>query len=241
MAVSPVIAELRNLRFERESTDGLTFELYVAALAVSPGDKIAIAGPSGIGKSTLLDLLALCLPATGGEYALYEHAEPVDVVQLWKPVRPSELCRLRRHLLGYILQTGGLLPFLSARRNILLSAEVPDELGALAETLQLSDELLKRKPATLSLGERQRVAIARALIHRPRLVLADEPTASLDPANAERTLRLLCDAAARLGCAVVLVTHNPEMARAHGFTLLQLMTGEASTPSRQVSVLRQAA
>ena len=130
--------------------------------------------------------------------------------------------------LGYVLQTGGLLPFLSARDNILLPCRCLGSMGCRLEavwnmaTALGIDRLLLQMPASLSVGERQRVAIARALAHGPAIVLADEPTAALDPDQSRKVLGIFADLARQQGTTVIMVSHDPQMAREAGFTLVPL-------------------
>ena len=135
----------------------------------------------------------------------------------------------RRHV-GYVLQTGGLLPFVSVRENILtarrlLGTAEGEGFAALPEKLALAlgiRHLLHKLPAQLSVGERQRVAIARALASNPPLVLADEPTAALDPANAAGVLSLFSRMVDELGSTLILVSHAPEQMRGMGFRRLSV-------------------
>jgi putative ABC transport system ATP-binding protein len=214
------------------------FALLIPHFAVAPGEAIAITGPSGSGKSTLLDMLALALkPDTAKRFSIAE----VDAALLWQRDRADALARLRAGTLGYVLQQGGLLPFLSVRQNILLPQRLagridPARLAALADRLGITDQLDK-KPAALSVGQRQRAAIARALAHRPGIVLADEPTASVHPEMADTILALLVDTARESGAALVLATHDPTRAEAAGFTLLPLATGREDDTA--ISVLER--
>ena len=163
------------------------YSLVIPALHLGAGEQLAIVGPSGCGKSTLLDLLALVLaPDQVGRFEFNQ----LDIGGLWRANQQSTLAGLRSRHLGYVLQTGGLLGFLDVRSNIALSRQLlglkdDGSVARLAAQLQISDQLAK-KPGALSVGQRQRVSCARALAHAPQLVLADEPTASLDPLNAER-------------------------------------------------------
>lgn len=175
--------------------------------AVAAGERVALAGPSGAGKTTLLRALAGLHPIAGG--------------QAWAagaPLKARGEAGRRRHRLrqvGVVFQRFGLLPHLDALENVLL----PLRLGAgpldgaarsRGRTLLAAvglEAVAHRKPSALSVGEQQRVALCRALIHRPRLVLADEPTASLDPATAHRALDVLF---AEVGAGGLLcVTHDP--------------------------------
>ncbi|PWC40177.1 ABC transporter ATP-binding protein [Azospirillum sp. TSO22-1] len=199
-----------------------SFRVEVPRLSVAAGECVAITGPSGSGKSTLLDLLGLVgAPESAGRFALRLTAgEAVDVAALWARDRSDALAELRGRGVGYVLQTGGLLPFLTVRDNIALSCRLTgkaagERVAALARVLGL-ERHLTRKPRDLSIGERQRVAIARALAHGPALVVADEPTASLDPANAERVMALFLHLARTLGVAVVVASHDWELLGRHG-------------------------
>lgn len=199
------------------------FVLRVERFAVDAGEAVAIAGESGAGKSTLLDILALALkPDEAGELSIAGH----DAALLWRHDRLDALAGLRAAHLGYVLQQGGLLPFLTVRQNILLPQQLAGRIDRarieeLAQRLGIADQL-DRKPAALSVGQRQRAAIARSLAHRPEIVLADEPTASVHPAMADTILALLAATARDFGVALVLATHDPPRALAAGFALLPL-------------------
>ena len=151
-----------------------------------------------------------------------------DMLEKWRKKDLNSLARLRQRHLGYVQQTGGLLPFLTARDNIMLRCS---SLGCVAERSQQIQgivdglgigRLLKQYPATLSVGERQRVAIAAALAHAPEMVLADEPTAALDPMHARNALRIFANLAQMMNSTVLMVTHNLEMAVDAGFSPIQV-------------------
>ncbi len=210
---------------KRRGGDDRSFELRVPLLELRAGEAVALMGPSGCGKSTLIDLLALALaPDVAGDFTLtLADQPPLDVFAAWRRGALESLARARAIGFGYVLQTGGLLPFLSVAANIGLPLAIqgrrdPERVAALAERLGIA-ALLAERPERLSVGQRQRVAIARALAARPRLLLADEPTASLDPANAEAVMRLLLEASAAAGAALVLATHDAALARAFGLPL----------------------
>lgn len=199
------------------------YSLVIPALALRAGEQLAIVGPSGCGKSTLLDVLALVLaPDQVGRFEF----DQVDVGALWRADQQSTLAALRSTHLGYVLQTGGLLGFLDVRSNIALSRQLlglkdDGSVARLAEQLEISDQLGK-KPTALSVGQRQRVSCARALAHAPQLVLADEPTASLDPLNAERVMQALLAQAREHRAACVIATHDEPLARASGLQVRRL-------------------
>ncbi|KAA6179208.1 ABC transporter ATP-binding protein [Pseudomonas marginalis] len=199
------------------------YSLVIPALHLYAGEQLAIVGPSGCGKSTLLDLLALVLaPDQVGRFEFNQ----LDIGGLWRANQQSMLAGLRSRHLGYVLQTGGLLGFLDVRGNIALSRQLlglkdDGSVARLAEQLQISDQLAK-KPAALSVGQRQRVSCARALAHAPQLVLADEPTASLDPLNAERVMQALLAQAREHRAACVIATHDEPLARASGLQVRRI-------------------
>ncbi|MGY2373683.1 ABC transporter ATP-binding protein [Pseudomonas sp. SDO524_S393] len=199
------------------------YSLVIPALQLGAGEQVAIVGASGCGKSTLLDLLALVLaPDQAGQFEFHQQ----DIGGLWRADRQSTLAALRSRHLGYVLQTGGLLGFLDVRGNIalprqLLGLKDDGSVTRLAEQLEISDQLAKQ-PAALSVGQRQRVSCARALAHGPQLVLADEPTASLDPLNAERVMQALLAQTRERRAACVIATHDEPLARASGLQVRRI-------------------
>jgi len=203
------------------------YRLQVPRLDLQPGQRLALVGPSGSGKSTLLDILALVLsPDPGGSLEFSRDGRITDVAALWRHGRQDQLAALRGQEMGYVLQTGGLLGFLDVRRNIglsraLLGLSEDATVPRLAQQLEIADQLDKL-PGALSVGQRQRVGIARALAHGPALVLADEPTASLDPLNAERVMQLLVARAQEQGACVLVATHDEQLACRVGLSLQRL-------------------
>jgi len=145
-----------------------------------------------------------------------------DIKSAWESENADQLGDLRSHYMGYVLQSGGLLPYLTVRENINLSRHLlqlpPGNISErLAEKLRITDQLDKL-PATLSVGQQQRAAIARALAHEPPVVIADEPTAAIDPVNAENIVGLMVKLADELGVTLIVATHARELARRLGFT-----------------------
>ncbi len=190
------------------------FTLEVPELVVRRGEKVALVGLSGCGKSTLLDLLAMVLkPDEAGRFVFFsQKGQEQDVMDAWQRKKLSRLARIRMVHIGYVLQTGGLFPFLSIRENIGISRlglglPVNDAVEAMARRLHIERHLNKH-PGQLSVGERQRVAIARAMAHQPSLVIADEPTASLDPINAEDIMDLFSVLADEKGVTLIMATHD---------------------------------
>ena len=173
-------------------------------LHLAPGEFVALLGESGVGKSTLLNCIAGLDDADAGEILLAGQA----VRQLREPER----ARLRRERLGFVFQAFHLLPHLNVAENVALPLMLlgrPDDerVQALLTAVGLGS-LGGRSPAQLSGGQLQRVALARALVHRPALILADEPTGNLDPATAERMLDVLVAQVRAEGAACLLVTHS---------------------------------
>lgn len=208
-----IIYHLRNVVLDRES-QGVSFRLNVPSLQIAQGEKIALIGESGCGKSTLLDILAFIgHPSSIGAFRFRPEntGEPIDVGAMWQKRRLNQLGELRKRHIGYVMQTGGLLPYLTVRDNINLSRHVlgmrdDDSTEELARELGIARHLDKL-PETLSTGERQRVAIGRALAHRPSIVIADEPTASVDPFAAEKIMSLFIGLAEERNITVIVASH----------------------------------
>ncbi|MCX0330873.1 ABC transporter ATP-binding protein [Acinetobacter radioresistens] len=182
-------------------------------LQIMPGEQVAITGRSGSGKSTLLGILATLDQASSGELIICEE----EVHRL----NEEQRAQVRLKYIGFIFQSFQLLPALTAVENVMLPLRLqPDFHYQTAEQRAL--KLLKRvglerqagqTPKVLSGGEQQRVAIARALISEPAIIFADEPTGNLDGQTAEEIEQLLFELNHELGTTLVLVTHDPELAR----------------------------
>jgi putative ABC transport system ATP-binding protein len=199
------------------------FTLTVPELIIQRGEKIALVGSSGCGKSTLLDLLAMVLrPDEAGKLVFFtQNGEELNIMDAWQRKKLDRLAHARRLHIGYVLQTGGLFPFLSVRENIGISRRglglpIEDAVAALAQRLHI-ERHLNKLPGQLSVGERQRVAIARAMAHHPSVVIADEPTASLDPINAEEIMGLFTTLTDEYGTTLILATHDWGKLGARGF------------------------
>lgn len=205
---------IENMSIERGSQG---FQVSLPSLTLHRGEVVAITGPSGCGKSTLLEMIGLILaPARLQTFTLGDDA--LDIAACLQRGEQSRLADLRAQRLGFVLQTGGLLPYLSVRQNI----ELPRRLGGLPRHSELVEEaldclhlrpLLNQWPRQLSIGERQRVAFVRAIAHQPDMLLADEPTAALDPQQARRLFELIIDIVRRFRIAALLVTHDWDLVR----------------------------
>ena len=186
-------------------------------LAVERGEFVAIVGESGVGKSTLLNCIAGLDRADHGTVRI----DGTDITQLDEAAQ----ARFRRHHLGFVFQAFHVLPHLSVAHNVglpLLLQHRPDDarVQAVLAAVGLAG-YGPRLPQTLSGGQLQRIAIARALVHRPQLILADEPTGNLDPATAARVMTVLHDQVRAERAACVLVTHSAAAA-AHADRVLTL-------------------
>lgn len=206
----------------RRETGGLvidgvtkTFEdrrlLDAVSMRIAPGESVALLGESGTGKSTLLNLVAGLEPVDAGRILVGD----VDVCSL----SADAAAALRRRRIGFVFQAFHLLPYLSAERNVavplLLNGAKPAQALDEARRLLADVGLASRAaamPRELSGGEQQRVALARALVHRPALVLADEPTGNLDPATAGTVLALIAERVRASGATLLMVTHSEQAA-----------------------------
>ena len=184
-----------------------------ASLQVKAGELVAILGPSGSGKTTLLTAIGLINEPTHGRVII---DGTVVADEGWLP--GIDLKRLRREKLGFIFQAHNLIPFLTARENVMIALEI-NQLSrsvAKARATELLTALnlahrLNSYPSALSGGEAQRVAIARALANKPKVILADEPTAALDTENGTNVMVLLKKLAHENHSAIVVVTHDQRM------------------------------
>jgi putative ABC transport system ATP-binding protein len=192
-------------------------------LTVASGEFVAIMGPSGCGKSTLLHLLGGLQQPSSGQVLL----DGIDLARL----SDSERTNLRRKKIGYIFQRFNLQPTLSAGGNIELAKRIhgnghmpPNGLDEAVDLLGIRNKLGFR-PAELSGGEQQRVAIARALANHPSIILADEPTGSLDSQNSRMVLGMLQKLNETFGQTIVMITHDAEAA-ANASRIVEMRDGE---------------
>ena len=176
-------------------------------LTVNQGDFVVITGPSGSGKSTLLQILGLLEPATSGSYMINN--------QIIDEYTPLQIAKLRQQYLGFIFQRYHLIGHLTVLENVMLPMQYgnkpKDHLYAMSLLERFAiKEHANKHPSQLSYGQQQRVAIARAIITQPKVVLADEPTGSLDDENASIVMKELRKLH-QDGQTIVLITHNLEL------------------------------
>jgi len=218
------------------------FRLSIPELDIDRGATLAFVGESGSGKSTLLELLAMILrPDESARFDMYPPAsEREDLSALWQAADADRLSDLRSRHVGYVLQYGGLLPYLSVRDNIelsrrLLELEVGEHARHWAERLDIARQL-EKLPGELSVGQRQRVAIARALVHEPAILIADEPTASVDPLNAERIMKLMVGLVDELGVTLIVASHAHRLMRESGLRLIDHRVDVSAGDAMHVTV-----
>ena len=180
------------------------------ALTVAAGQTCVLLGPSGSGKTTLLSVLGCMLTPTSGELWVAGQSLGRSTA--------AQCAEVRRRHIGFVFQHAQLLPFLTTAENIrligrnagLCGRELEWRLDGLLDRLEIA-RLKHRTPAQLSGGQRQRVAVARALLHRPAVILADEPTAALDWQHGQVVMRLLIEQARAEQAALLVVTHDTRL------------------------------
>ncbi|WP_328434776.1 ABC transporter ATP-binding protein [Streptomyces sp. NBC_00425] len=212
---------------------GATPAVKAADISLNRGEVSAITGQSGSGKSSLLYCLAGVLPVSRGEVRFEG--------RVLGELDDEELSALRRERFGFVFQYGELLPELTVEENTALPLRLAGQrkapalaaAGEVLERLGLSD-LRKRRPSQVSGGQSQRVAVARALVHKPAVVFADEPTGSLDSANAAAVLEEFLALARSQGTAVLLVTHDDQVA-ARADSRYIMCDGKIAAHIREVS------
>lgn len=210
-ATASEVAAVRLVQAVRryEAGSGSVPALRGVSLEVARGERVALVGPSGCGKSTLLHLVSGVDRADAGEVWVFGRELGA--------ASERELVELRRRVVGVVFQGFHLMPHLTVEENVALPLALagrrdPERVGMLIERVGLAARR-RHLPAELSGGEQQRTAIARALVHAPPLVVADEPTGNLDSETGRRVLELLWELSAEHGTTLLLVTHDPELAR----------------------------
>jgi putative ABC transport system ATP-binding protein len=205
------VVEIRDLHKEYDLDGAAVPVLRGVSFTIEPGEVVALMGPSGSGKSTLLNIIGCLDRPTRGQYILGGR----DVSTLTR----SEQAWVRLHYLGFVFQAFHLLPDSSVLENVAMPLyyaglslkERSDRAAELLHRVGLGDRLGHR-PSQLSGGQKQRVAIARSLANNPKLLLADEPTGALDTKTGDEVLKLLGDLHKETGLAILIVTHDPEVA-----------------------------
>ncbi|MEZ5210434.1 ABC transporter ATP-binding protein [Gordonia sp. (in: high G+C Gram-positive bacteria)] len=205
--------DLHDITVEYRSGDDLLLILDGFTESFLTKQVTAVVGPSGSGKSTLLGVSGMLRRPTSGTVEL----DGTDVTSL--SVRDGD--RLRREHIGYVFQSGNLFPGLTVLDQVVAMGVIAGQRAARVRprAAELLDEVgmsshLKTRPEHLSGGQRQRVAIARAMIHRPALLLVDEPTAAVDRSQAGQIVELINRVTAEFGCVTVVATHDPEVVEA---------------------------
>ncbi len=198
--------KISDLKFEYPRSN---FSLAIPQMTIARGEKIAFVGPSGSGKTTLLNLMAGILAADSGQVQIGDFN--------MSAARETARRNYRIANIGMVFQRFELIEYLTVRENIFLpylinsslekSGNVNQTIDRIADRMQLADKL-GRRPERLSQGEQQRVAIGRAILSNPSLVLADEPTGSLDPENKQRIIDLLFEQCSENESTLVVVTHD---------------------------------
>lgn len=209
--------------------DEVVKALKGVSLKVDPGELVVIMGPSGSGKSTMLHLMGGLERPTKGEIIL--EGQPLS------GLTESQLSTMRHQAVGFIFQSYNLIPLLTATENVELplvfddvdSDQVRGDCAELLERVGLGHRL-DHTPSRMSGGEQQRVAIARALIGKPRLLLADEPTANLDHKNGEAIVELLTSLNQEMGMTTVISTHDRSVAE-HASRVIEMRDGKVVSDS----------
>ena len=206
---APAPLRLDEVRLTLPSAAGPVEFLRGVSFTVDPGERVAVVGPSGSGKSSLIAVAAGLERPTSGKVRLFGE----DLSGLNEDRR----ARLRRGRFSLVFQSFQLLPYMTAEENVPAPLEIARERGATKLARDWLDRVglsprLRHYPHQLSGGEQQRVALARALAAKPQLLFADEPTGNLDAANAAQVADLILDLTAETGAALVLVTHDEHLA-----------------------------
>ena len=207
-SAAPVIM-LDEARLALSSAEGMVEILRGISLSIEAGETVGVLGPSGAGKTSLLMIMGGLESLTGGSISLAEN----DITTMGE----DALAALRRDQVGIVFQAFRLIPSMTALQNVAVPMELAgrrdaDEMAATALEAVGLDHRKTHLPDQMSGGEQQRVAIARAIATRPRILLADEPTGNLDSGTSEKVIATLFEATNSAGAALVLVTHDADLA-----------------------------
>jgi putative ABC transport system ATP-binding protein len=233
MAEKKNIIELKNVAKHYEMGENLVKALDGVNIKIEEGDFVAIMGPSGSGKSTGMNLIGSLDLATKGNIYLDGH----DIEYL----EESELAQIRGKKIGFIFQQFNLIPNLTARENVMLPMlfqgkeefEREERADELLKLVELGDRV-DNYPNQLSGGQQQRVAIARALANDPEVILADEPTGNLDTKTGEMVMKFL-NKLNEEGKTIIMVTHNPELAKEHAKTIYSIKDGKVESVEKNIN------
>lgn len=220
-----IIVRAENLALHFD--EGQTRALNGVSIDIRAGEFVAMVGPSGCGKSSLLNIIGTLDIPTSGD--IFYRNTPYATL--------PDLSLFRRQHIGFIFQSFNLIPTLSALDNVLVAtiggkgvaSDFRERATGLLSKLGLANRL-NHFPGKMSGGERQRVAIARALINDPDIILADEPTGSLDSASAEQVLAVLAEVRKERGLTIIMVTHDDKVS-AHADRIIHLRDGKIETPA----------
>lgn len=238
--VNPMI-HVRDLSLIRQArADGPEYHLAVPDFEVTPGARVGLIGESGSGKTTFLELLGLLAwPDTleRFDFAPEQGGPVVDLVPSIRGRHATQLSSLRSNCIGFVMQDGGLLPYLTVRENAELSLNLSGRrrpkigIEDLAEMMGISG-CLDRYQSELSGGQRQRAAVLRALSPGVPLLLADEPTASLDPGSSRKVIEAMLASADVLAATLIIATHNAKLLTDNGFEIVRVEVSETPTTHR---------
>lgn len=201
--------ELRQLKKSYKEPDGTELPILdVPRWSVDAGEQVVVIGPSGCGKTTLLHIIAGILKPTSGHVLIDGWDTPL--------LNESERDQFRARRIGYVFQTFNLLPGFSALENVMLGMAFAGKGSDKHRAIDLLQRVglghrLHHKPGQMSVGEQQRVSVARALANKPKLVLADEPTANVDVGNQQLVIDMLRNTCREEGVALIIVTHAPQV------------------------------
>lgn len=222
------VLEARGLRRTYHRGSEQIHALDGVSMRISEGEFISFTGPSGAGKTTLVNLLGCLDNPTGGELYL----DGRRIFGDGKLLSERQLTKIRRAVFGYIFQNFYLVPTLTVRENVMLPLAFYRKPGSEGEAERLLTILgmqhrMDHRPSEISGGEMQRVSIARALINQPKILIADEPTGSLDTKRTMEIGEILRELNRTAGLTIVMVTHNPDLARL-GERIIEMRDGRAN-------------
>ena len=231
------LLQMKNLERHYETPAGVVRALDGVSFEISEGERVILLGPSGSGKTTLLNCLSALDSPSGGEYTFLDSEVPRN--------NSEKMTSFRRENIGYVFQQFNLIPYLDAIDNIRLASQFSqgkkhpqliDEIKALLTSLSIPATDWQSPTRNLSIGQQQRVAIARALINKPQILIADEPTSSLDQANRDAFMTLLMSIVSDNNMTLLFVSHDMSLAgyfsRVEALSDINISTGEnACLPS----------